>query len=142
MGKEVQLRLIDFKDDKGRACFQLLDDYHYDLGPGCTITVPKGYITNFGTIPRPFWWFIAPSELSKAAIVHDYLCNEDVDPNDGDHQHSGYSRWFADAVLYEAMARLGFGWFKRACVFGAVRLASIFVKQKWPPPPEQLELKK
>ena len=62
---------------------------------GFTITVPRGFITNLGTIPRCLWWFIKPSELGEASVVHDYLLQENAV-----RKKSGakplVSRWLAD----------------------------------------------
>lgn len=136
---EPKLKLLNRTDPEGRPLFQLLRRYRYRLGPGTVVEVPAGYVTNFGTIPRFLWWWISPGELREGAIVHDYMCNEAFNDDDGP-IYSGYSRWMADAVLYEAMARLGFGWFKRATVFAAVRVhAILFVKTHWPARPEELK---
>lgn len=132
------LRLLDRTDSRSRPLFQLIEPYEYRLGPGSTITIPAGYITNFGTIPRWLSWWISPSQLREAAIVHDYMCNE-VFAGSQVLTYSGYSRWLADAVLYEAMARLGFGWWKRATVFAAVRGYAIATgNTKWPERPTRL----
>lgn len=136
----AHLQLLDRADGEGRSLFMLTEPYPYRLGPGCTIIVPRGYKTNFGTIPRWFSWIVSPTQLREAAIVHDWLCNESFD-GDEVTVKSGFSRWMADAVLYEAMARLGFGWFKRSLVFGAVRLYAIVTYQHvWPEQPEEITI--
>lgn len=129
------LRLLNRTDSRGRPLFELTEPYRYRLGPGATIMVPAGYVTNFGTIPQWLAWWISPYQLREAALVHDYLCNEHF--NDGyAPTYSGYSRWLADAVLYEAMARLGFSWIKRFSVFVAVRAYAIATgNTKWPETP-------
>jgi hypothetical protein len=135
-----KLILLGQTDSRGRPLFRLAQDYEYVLGPGATITVPEGYITNFGTIPRWFAWWVSPVQLANAAIVHDWMCNEHFCESIP-HNDSGYSRWLADAVLYEAMARQGFGWLKRATVFAAVRAYAIFTGDtRWPPEPKELKI--
>jgi hypothetical protein len=38
------------------------------------VDVPKGFVTDFATIPRVFWTMLRPDgEYTYAAIVHDYL---------------------------------------------------------------------
>jgi hypothetical protein len=38
------------------------------------VEVPKGFVTDFATIPRVFWTMLRPDgEYTYAAIVHDYL---------------------------------------------------------------------
>lgn len=45
------------------------EDDHNDI-----ITVPKGFITDFATIPRLFWTIFPPHDIYvKAAVIHDYL---------------------------------------------------------------------
>lgn len=130
------LQLLDENDLKGRPLFRLIDSYEYPLGPGATITVPAGYVTNFGTIPRWFSWVVSPGQLREAAIVHDYMCNEAFSIA-ADNLHSGYSRWMADAVLYEGMGRLGFRWPKRFAVWAGVRIWAIFSgNTTFPAPPK------
>ena len=119
----LHLSLMSYTDDAGRALFKVTEDYHYEIGPGATIVIPMGYITNFGTIPRVFAWFISPAQLREAAILHDYLRNEDHSLS-GLVGVSGFSPWFADAMLYESMSRLGFGIVKRTAVFFAVRASA------------------
>ena len=114
----VSLELLDQKDSQGRNLWRLLGDYRAEVGPGCTIVVPKGYVTNFGTVPRSFYRLVTPAELREASIVHDWLCNEHFDGNLSD---SGYSRWMADAVLYESMKAVGVGGIRRVLVWLAVR---------------------
>lgn len=137
----VHMILLDQPDSQGRSLFMLSEPYRYRLGPGCTITVPDGYVTNLGTIPRWMSWFISATELREAAVVHDYLCGENFAINHDSEMQSGFSRWIADAVLYEAMARLGFGWIKRSLVFAAVRTWSIITYQNvWPEQPEEIKV--
>jgi len=37
------------------------------------ITVPKGFKTDLASVPRGIWWFIAPFDVARAGVVHDYL---------------------------------------------------------------------
>jgi hypothetical protein len=39
-----------------------------------TIMVPRGFVTDFASIPRPLWAMLSPvGDYKLAAIVHDYL---------------------------------------------------------------------
>ena len=136
----ASLELLDRTDDSGRALFRLTADYEYELGPGSVITVPSGYVTNFGTIPRWLSWWISPAQLGEAAIVHDWICNEDFSDNGGPPLWSGYSRWMGDAILYEAMARRGFSWIKRASTFAVVRSYALWKSARWPDKPTELKV--
>lgn len=37
------------------------------------VTVPSGFKTDLGSIPRPLWWFCSPSEIAHAAVIHDAM---------------------------------------------------------------------
>lgn len=40
------------------------------------ITVPKGYRTDFASVPRFFWRLYPPvGRYCQAAVLHDYLCD-------------------------------------------------------------------
>ena len=116
----VTLTLLDDTDSQGRNLWRLEHDYKYRIGPDCYVTVPKGYVTNFGTVPRFFYRLVTPAELREASIVHDWMCSEDF-VEDGKKVDSGFSRWMADAVLWEAMGRMGIGHIRRFLVYYAVR---------------------
>lgn len=54
--------------------------YLYDLpeymsmdGATKKVVVKKGFNTDFATIPRPVWWYIAPNDLRRPATLHDAL---------------------------------------------------------------------
>ncbi len=127
----VALKLLPQNDSKGRPLWRLLEEYRYELGPGSVVTVPAGYVTNLGSIPRFYSWIISPGEMREASIVHDYMCNEKFTDGPGEH-YSGYSRWLADAVLYEALQRQGFRWPTRFSIFSAVRIwAWISMNNRW-----------
>ena len=126
----VLLQLLDCRDDQGRNLWKLMAPYSYRVGPGCCVTVPAGYVTNFGTVPRLFYRLVSPAELREAALIHDYLCNEDFDGADDRVWDSGYSRWMADAVLFEAMTQIQIGRFRRLAVWIAVRSWAVFSGQK------------
>ncbi len=56
--------------------WMLVESVAYSIGnSGVIISVPKGFVTDFASIPRPLWSFgLSPhGRFSKAAIVHDYL---------------------------------------------------------------------
>lgn len=87
--------------------------YHSDLIAE-QIIVPKGYMTDFASIPR-FARSLIP-QIGKhvhAAVVHDYLCT------DGD--RLGISQELADKIFYEAMEVCGVRWSKRKVMFRGVR---------------------
>ena len=80
------------------------------------VTVPKGYITDFASVPRIFWVILPPDgEYTQAAVLHDYMCAHDPKSK-------------ADKVFYEAMGVLGVPSWKRSIMFFSVRIFHLFQK--------------
>jgi hypothetical protein len=78
-----------------------------------TIVVPKGFVTNFASVPRiPVVYELCGNTSSKAATIHDYLYTS--------HETS---RAVADAVLREASAATGVPLWRRAVMWAGVRVA-------------------
>lgn len=81
-----------------------------------TITVPKGFVTDFASVPRAFWWLFPPDgKWTGGAIIHDWL-----------YYNRGaveviYSRKECDGIFLEAMAVLSVPRWKRVTMHGAVR---------------------
>lgn len=125
----LHVKLLDRKDEKGRNLWELTEPYMYPLGVNTPIIVPKGYITNFGTIPIRFCYLIiTPDEMREAAVVHDFLCNENF-KLDGEPTYSGFSRRVADAILLDHLRKIGIGWSRAFSVYCAVRLWAITTGQ-------------
>lgn len=75
------------------------------------VTVPKGFVTDFASIPREFWSLLRPDgEYAHAAIVHDYL-----------YWQQGTSREYADSVFLAAMEDLKVQPTTRTLLYKAVR---------------------
>ena len=76
------------------------------------IVVPKGFVTDFATIPRILWPIFPPyGRHTKAAILHDYL-----------YTSCTCSRRQSDKIFREAMKKDGVGWLRRGIMWAAVRL--------------------
>ena len=125
----MKLELLGTKDHSGRPLFQVIEDFQYPIGVNTVITVPAGYITNFGTIPRWFYSVVAPSEMREASVVHDFLCNEQF-TIDSAPINSGFSRRVADAILYDHLRKIGIGWFRASLIYFGVRFWAIFTGQE------------
>ena len=41
--------------------------------PASRITCEKGFVTDLASVPRICWAFIAPWDVARAAIIHDFL---------------------------------------------------------------------
>ena len=84
--------------------------------PYSKVDVPKGFVTDFASIPRPFWSLFPPDgEYAYAAIIHDYLYWSQARP-----------RAEADEILKFAMKDLGVSALALATIYGAVWAAGGF----------------
>lgn len=115
--------------------------YHYRIGKGIRVSIPKGSLTNLGSVPKCFRWFVKPEEIADAAAVHDYLLQE---YSSWEHYADGdagidvigtaegplCSRWMADCIFYEAMGRMRIPYLKRLTIFAAVRLYALWKGKK------------
>ena len=105
----------------GRPHAKLLEDLVYETNlNGGTITVPKGYISNYASTPRLLWSIFPPwGEYNRAAILHDYLCD-----------YGECSRFQTDSVFREAMAQLGVPTWRRVIMYYAVRIAAVLTGKR------------
>ena len=77
-----------------------------------TIRVPKGFVSDFASIPRPFRFFIPKLGLyNKAAVLHDHA-----------YQRWVLSRRQADLLFLDAMTDLKVKKWKRNAMYKFVRL--------------------
>ncbi|ATV57132.1 hypothetical protein CTM68_05255 [Fusobacterium pseudoperiodonticum] len=61
--------------------FELVDDYVYQIEE-YRIRVPKGFVTDYASIPRIFRPIVLPyGKHSGASVVHDYLYSKGCDLN-------------------------------------------------------------
>jgi len=92
----------------------LMENLIYQIGQTSTvIVVPRGFVTDFASIPQAFWSFglSAHGRYSKAAIVHDYL-----------YWTQGCSREQADNLLMIAMKESSVDSGQRFAIYEGVRL--------------------
>jgi hypothetical protein len=92
----------------------LMVSLSYQIGQTSTvIVVPRGFVTDFASIPQAFWSFglSAHGRYSKAAIVHDYL-----------YWTQGCSREQADNLLMIAMKESRVDTGQRVTIYEGVRL--------------------
>ena len=79
---------------------------------GKMITVPRGFKTDFASVPRlPLSYAFFGNVAHKAAVVHDFLYQEKL-----------VERKLADDVFYEAMEASGVWAWRRWPMYWAVRL--------------------
>jgi hypothetical protein len=82
---------------------------------GWRIMVPKGFTTDFASIPRPLWAIVggpADGKYRKIAVVHDLL-----------YRTRGLAtKKQADRVLLEGMKFSGCSWRQRTVIYAGVRV--------------------
>jgi len=63
------------RKDKARPRFVFIDDYALTIPDGRKIIIPKGYETDFATIPKFAWNLFPPlhEDVIFAALAHDYF---------------------------------------------------------------------
>lgn len=77
---------------------QLTGDLEYFDDSIGVIVIPKGFKTDFASIPRIFWNIIAPiGKHTLASVLHDYLYESGY--------KYGISRKQADKIFYDAMIK-------------------------------------
>ena len=78
-----------------------------DREPSEVATAPPGFKTDFASVPRPFWFWIAPwGRHGRAAIIHDFLyqLGAVTDPAAGTLRRP--SKRESDRIFRQAMADL------------------------------------
>lgn len=107
---------LRFEDNDGLP-FMLTAPLNYwteQLGRSQLLTVPQGFQTDLASIPRGLWNVLPPvGGYDRPAVVHDFLYQ---------HASTSLTRAEADAVLMEAMAWVGVGWWTRRTIYWGVRL--------------------
>lgn len=88
------------------------------VGPDITVRIPKHYVFDGASIPRPFWRVVGSpwGPYRDAAAVHDYLYS---------HGHKAYpevTRKQADKYFRQIMLEVGIGKTLAAIMYRAVRV--------------------
>jgi hypothetical protein len=79
---------------------------------GLTVPVPEGFVTDFASIPRPFWSILPTwGQYGPASIVHDYL-----------YWDQRCTREQADAIMLLAMEDSHVSRLRRLLIFWALRM--------------------
>ena len=81
--------------------------------------IPKGFITDFASVPRALWWLVSPTDYSvlRASLLHDYL-----------YRTGNCSRKHADRLFYRKLIEDGTPEWKAKLIYWAVRL---FARRVW-----------
>lgn len=114
--------------DNGDYTFTLVEGFRYQTGGEfgrISIHVPKGYITDFASIPRIFWSILPPhGPWGKAAVIHDYLYKLV--------RKNKFDRGVADAIFKEAMTELNVHWINKWILYLSVRMFGWIFAKKTP----------
>lgn len=79
------------------------------------ITVDKGFLTDFASVPRIFWSILPPTgKYTQAAVLHDFLYKNGW--------RLGYSRFRSDKIFLSAMKTQKVKKWKIYVMFFAVRI--------------------
>jgi hypothetical protein len=121
MGTFPQPLELEYMD--GRY-FKLTADFVYEVNNHRIVTVPKGFVTDFASVPKILWNVLPPTgSYGKAAVIHDWLyqfrTTEDLA---GRAYPEEVWRYQADWILLGAMKSLGVSGFTRHVIYWGVRL--------------------
>lgn len=120
------LYAIDKSTLAGHDVWYTDEVFTYYIGPivdNKYVVIPKAYLTDGASIPRIFWSILPPwGVYGQAAIVHDYLCDNQKLTMNGDVLRPTLTLKEIDEIFYDAMKIAGTPVWKRAIIFAAVRL--------------------
>lgn len=92
--------------------YVLLQPLRYNKRKGVSYTIPKGFKTDFASIPQGFRWLITGHDQTrKPAVLHDYLYRKGIGTKKN-----------ADTLFKDAMKEEGTPWYKRHAAYLAVHL--------------------
>lgn len=106
-----------FSEFNGEPFARLVSDATFiikrtDTGRGFYVTIPKGFVTDFGTVPKWSQWLInSRGKGERAYVLHDWLCITGM-----------CSHHTADNILYSAMEYCGVPSYQRILVRSALYL--------------------
>ena len=109
--RRLPVEYEDFVAHKSGEWMLTRDVYYFIFGQEWI--VPKGFLTDFASIPTVFQIIYKPwrKDYGPAALLHDY------------HRRTGVvSKKVADGIFYENMKQCGVGLFTRVAFYRAVRL--------------------
>jgi hypothetical protein len=90
----------------------LTEELRYEVfDTGVVVPVPRGFVTDFASVPRPFWAFLPKwGKYGPASIVHDYL-----------YWDQRCTREQADSLMLLAMKESDVSAFRRWLIHRALR---------------------
>lgn len=114
--------------------YEVLQDFEYyrDNNKECKITIKKGFITDFASVPRIFWSIFPPfGRYTKCAVLHDRLCEAFLNKEHWDtltqtKNKNLVTRKEADNVFLESMRAIKVKPFTAYTLYFFVRVYAIF----------------
>jgi hypothetical protein len=109
------------ENDKDEPIWELHEDFVWKAdGTDKTITVPKGFQTDFASVPRlPLAYVACGNTAHEAAVIHDYLYRKGAKPN--------LTRENVDKVFLAIMEEMKMSWWRREAMYRAVRAGAGFM---------------
>ena len=79
---KLEVTLIDNDAAEGRGEWSLDEDFSYQSDVAAMkITAPKGFHTDFASVPRlPIVFWLAGDTSTQAAVIHDWLYTSKIVP--------------------------------------------------------------
>ena len=119
---DIECRLVDGKSYSGRGLWELTAPliYHSDSQYPLVVEVPKGFQTDFASVPRvPFAYWLCGDTASEAACIHDWLYSTESN-------HNGVpgtvDRSDSDKILLEAAGDTGVPTWRCYMLYWGVRM--------------------
>lgn len=114
--------LVKNRADGSQYPFELIDDFIFNWehkgllkgyeSPIYRIKIPKGYLTDFASIPRVFQGiFDAVNDVAPASIAHDWCYSIEL-----------FERSICDRILYDGLRVNGVGLLRAKTIWSAVRM--------------------
>ena len=110
----------------GWRLWRLAEPLIYEVGgrgSGRVICVPKDFVTDGPSIPRPLQWILPVWAIySRAGVIHDYLCYLIMRNNP---HPEAPTRDDADRIFFEAMTALNVGRVQKYALYLGARLGTL-----------------
>lgn len=121
--------LAYYRDEADGVTATLTRSLIYTTKAGWRIIVPRGFVTDFASIPRPLQVAIPPrGKYNRPAIVHDWLYrNAPIDPATG----KRCTQAQADYILREACENVDDRFTQRWAIFLGLKLGGFVTWNKY-----------
>lgn len=132
-------------DALGKQLWVVKKDFNFflDAEQNRRVVIPRGYLTDGASVPRPFWSFVPPwGQYGQAAVMHDWLCEYLRVWDTKEAKWIKITREECDNIFNDAMRSLGVSNTTRRIMYGAVKayshLASV-VYESYDPKKREIE---